>query len=331
MHILAVCDNSSMLNTILFIKNMISIIFIVVPIVLVLLFSIDLFKNVFSQDSKDNQKNFKLGIKRIVYSIILMFVPLLIKTFMGMIDNYSKVANCYTIATEEKVQELHAQEETEYQTKRDEVKQQQAENAKKIEEEKRQREKAANRAEQDAINNLAHGSTASQNFSGSRIRANGKIAEASSKGLQIVSFKNGLNRWKWEYVFRLKDPKKAELLAQCMEAGVANNKYIKYCGNYGELYDKTKNLGFDVSKVKSRTCTTCSPFVSVCVNYAGISMNRGWNAANESTALAVIKKRSKHFEIIHNPKIAQDYTKLYRGDILFKNKYNGMGHTVVCT
>ena len=329
MLILSACNNSSMLNTILFIKNLIDIIFVVVPIVLALFFTIDLAKNVFSKNDQDNQKNLKLGLRRIIYSLILLFVPLLIKTFMGMVSEYSKVASCYDLATESKVKELYDKEEAEYKKQKEESNKKNEENASIITKEKQDKEKAAKKASKASINKKT--TKSENNNSGAYTRANGKIAEASSKGLQIVNFKNGLSRWKWEYVFRFKDPKKAELAAKCMEAGVANNKHIKYCGNWGELYDKTKNKGFDVSKIKSKTCTTCSPFVSVCVNYAGINMKRGWNAADEKSTLAEIKKLSKHFEIIHNPKIAQDYTKLYRGDILFKNKYNGMGHTVMAT
>ena len=59
--------------------------FIIVPIILVLFFSIDIEKNVLSKDNQENQKNLKLGIKRIIYSVVLMFIPLLIKSFMSMI------------------------------------------------------------------------------------------------------------------------------------------------------------------------------------------------------------------------------------------------------
>ena len=67
-----VCDNSSFMAAMLFVKRIINIVFIVVPIILTLLFTIDLAKNVFSKDDKENQKNLKLGIKRIVYSLILL-------------------------------------------------------------------------------------------------------------------------------------------------------------------------------------------------------------------------------------------------------------------
>ncbi len=150
MFILATCDNSSLLNTILFIKNMINIIFIVTPIILVLLLSIDLAKNVFSKDDNDNQKNLRLGIKRIIYSLILFFVPTIIEAFMNMIDDYSKVADCYTIATEEKVQELYEKEEKEYVERRDEDLQKREEQRQQVEKEQEEAAKRAKEAEEKA-------------------------------------------------------------------------------------------------------------------------------------------------------------------------------------
>ena len=103
MFILKACDSSSMLNTILLIKTIIGIVFVVTPILLVLFLTIDIAKNVFSGDDAESQKNVRLGVKRIIYSLVLLFVPLLVKGFMGMLDGYSKVASCYNIATEAKV------------------------------------------------------------------------------------------------------------------------------------------------------------------------------------------------------------------------------------
>lgn len=133
MYILNICDNASMMQTILFIKKIINIIFIAVPLILALLFTIDLAKNVLVKDDTEARKNLKLGIKRIIYSIVLMFVPLLINTFMSMINSYSKIADCYTKATDENVEKLYEQEQ-----KRD-----------KQEQEKRDKERQGNKQKVD--------------------------------------------------------------------------------------------------------------------------------------------------------------------------------------
>ena len=163
MYILKGCDSSSMLNAILFIKNIISIIFVVVPIVLALFFTIDLVKNVFAKDDRDNQKNLQLGIRRIIYSLVLLFVPLLVKTFMGMISDYSKVANCYDIATESKVKELYDKEEKEYEKQKEETRKKNKEQAKTVAKEKKAQEKAASVAKKEAEKKAQEKAAASSN------------------------------------------------------------------------------------------------------------------------------------------------------------------------
>ncbi len=152
MMILTVCDNSSMLNAILFIKNIIHIIFIAVPIVLTLFFTIDLAKNVFAKDDNDTQANLKRGIKRIIYSVVLIFVPLIVDTFMGMISNYSKVAKCYDIATEQKVIDLYEEEERNAQKERENKLKEREEQQNRVEQENRDNAAANRQAEQNAQN-----------------------------------------------------------------------------------------------------------------------------------------------------------------------------------
>ena len=105
MFILLACDNSSVLNTILFIKHLIDIIFIVAPIVLVLLLTIDIAKNVISKDDSENKRNVNIAIKRVVYCLALFFVPLIIDGVMSYLDNYNvNFATCYEKATDENIQ-----------------------------------------------------------------------------------------------------------------------------------------------------------------------------------------------------------------------------------
>ncbi len=354
MYILAVCDNSSMLNTILFIKNIISIIFVVVPIVLVLLFTIDLFKNVFSHDDKDNQKNLKLGVRRVIYSLVLLFVPLLVETFMGMIDNYSKVADCYTIATEAKVKELYDKEEKEYQEMRNEKLNKREEEKDKVKEENKEQEKSAKGAEKKAQENQKKEQEKAQKANtfatnsytstytkadvpGKYIQANGKVAQAAGPshplgksypyslydaksgdqtGNEVL---NGKMHNGWTYVARFKDPTQANLMALCMGNATANN-HIGYDGNKATtLFYEAKKYGFDVSKVTKDVDTTCSNLVCVCINYAGTSFPdsascRGNHLYNQ------LSKRSSVFTV---KKYSAGMT-VYRGDILFTGVHTGV-------
>lgn len=320
--VLSVCTEASFLATVLFIKKLIKVLTIIVPVILILLLSVDIAKAVIAGNDEQIKKAQKLAIKRLIYALLVFFVPIIVNSCFKMLGNRGvEGLSCYNNADDDTVDLLVQAEKEKLSLKEDEIQ-------KTIEEFQK-----SLITQTEAIQKLRTDSagTTTPTTSSSYVRANGKIAEASSSGLQVVSFSNGLKRWKWEYVFRFKDPRKALLAASCMEAGVKNNKNIKYCGKWGELYDKSKKYNFDVSKIKNKTCTTCSPFVSVCINYAGIKMKRGLNAASPTSPIKDFKKFSDDFEIIHNKKIAQDYTKLYRGDILFKNKYNGMGHMVMAT
>ncbi len=204
MFILKVCDNSSMLNTILFIKNLINIIFIVVPLVLALLFSIDLAKNVFAKDDKNN---LKLGIKRIIYSVVLMFVPLIVEAFMSMISDYSKVAKCYDIATEQKVQELYQKEEDEYEKQQEALRKAQEEQKDKVSKENQAEQKAAKEAEQTArlvqaeiaknrMNSSSNASSANIDLSGAKTGAE-KIARTAEQ----LAWPRGTSKSKLSYPY----------------------------------------------------------------------------------------------------------------------------------
>ena len=69
---------------------------------------------------------------------------------MNMIDDYSKVADCYTIATEEKVQDLKAKEDAEYEKMRKEQQEKREEQQKIVAEEDKQAKLAATEAEKQA-------------------------------------------------------------------------------------------------------------------------------------------------------------------------------------
>lgn len=334
MFILKACDSSSMLNTILLIKTIIGIVFVVTPILLVLFLTIDIAKNVLSGDDAESQKNVRLGIKRIIYSLVLLFVPLLVKGFMGMLDGYSKVASCYNIATEAKVQELYAKEESEYKKKREEQLQDRQDDAVIVDAEIQQQKKAAAAAQKQAIKNANNGSSSGgyNNISATKYtKANGKIAQAASgehgctsgckagdqSGGEVstsnFSYGSGYNTW--IYVARFKDPTKAAIVAKCMEDAAKNNK-VGYDQNYPDrvsLYDAAKKVGWDVSKVNKNVETTCSSVVSVCINAAGVSFPAKVYADNNKM-INELKSRSKYFDEMTKSKNSTKY--LNRGDIL---------------
>ena len=342
MYILTACNNSSMLNTILFIKNIINIVFIIVPIILVLFFSIDIAKNVLSKDNQENQKNLKLGIKRIIYSVVLMFIPLLIKSFMSMINDYSKVANCYTIATEAKVKELKAKEDADYKKQQDLKKQKQDQTASEVENEKKQAEEAAKAAKKSAINNQKKqadsSSTIDGNFPNQYIQAK-KIAEAAGGGKNCsdghktncpLGDQTGnevkFSKWRggWDYIMRPDDPVKANKAAACMEAAVKNDNIgygqqgFSHWYNLWELLKARKD--WDPSTVTKKTSVSCCPLVAVCLKYAGYHPSKSLNCQSPASNMKNGVNNAGKFSVINS----RNLTNIRRGDILINTHHMAM-------
>lgn len=318
MKILAVCDNSSMLNSILFIKNIINIIFIIAPLILALFFTIDLAKNVFAKDEQESQKNIKLGIRRIIYAIALMFVPLLVKTSMNLIEGYGKVSDCYTLATETKTKELYDQEQAEYKIKHDEQVATRNKVAQQVAKEHAEEVQAAKDAEKAAQKNRGGGIDDTTGLSDRPQKGNGYIAHATSasrgrtdikgdqSGKEVLIQKNTLG---WTYIGRFKDPLKASKAARCGEQG-ANNNHIGYGVNdYTSLYYEAKKVKWDLTQVKTNVNTVCSAFASVCINAAGVTITKDLNGYSPNVKDKL--KETGEFTIINYEK-----SKVQRGDIL---------------
>ena len=68
------CEDSNILNIIFYIRKIMEIAFIVIPIVLIVLITFDFVKNVMAGNEDAMKKNQKIVIKRIVYCIAMFFV-----------------------------------------------------------------------------------------------------------------------------------------------------------------------------------------------------------------------------------------------------------------
>ncbi len=111
---MSVCTNSSILKVIYFLKIIVIIIKIAVPIILVVLAMIDLFKAVIASDDKEKNKAVKLLIKRVIYSLLIFFVPTIVNTLMITIGNMGESENftdCLENATIENINKYQAEEE----------------------------------------------------------------------------------------------------------------------------------------------------------------------------------------------------------------------------
>ena len=106
-----------------------------------------------------------------------------------------------------------------------------------------------------------------------------KMAQAVRKGIRIQDYKYSKSKksaYHWSYVLRATDAKKRNKIAEGMEKAVRCGKvsYSNDSKKNANLYDKTKGIGFDCSKLKSKATTNCCNLVSVACNYAGIKTPR---------------------------------------------------------
>ena len=98
------CTNVGILKVIYFIKLLLNIAFIAVPIGLIVFGLIDFSKSVASGDEKDGKKNLNLFIKRLIYRALVFCVPWIVNVVMHLLGDLTKDVNwtdCYNNANKE--------------------------------------------------------------------------------------------------------------------------------------------------------------------------------------------------------------------------------------
>lgn len=157
-----------------------------------------------------------------------------------------------------------------------------------------------------------------------RIDENGKVMGGQA-GDQ-TGFEVAIEPWypnpKKYVVARAKRASVRESIASNMEAACANDLIGYNQDGSWELYDRSKEYGWDCSKVKVVSNVDCSTLVRACVAYA-LQRDIPW-----FSTLNEIKKLSEtgEFEILQDEKYSQSPDYLLRGDILCTAT---QGHTLV--
>lgn len=103
------CSEVDFLRVIYFIKLLLNIVFIVVPIALIVLGLVDFSKSVVSGKDEDGKKNLKLFAKRLIYGMIVFCVPWIVNVFMDLLGSLTDDVNwtdCYNNATKEGIANL---------------------------------------------------------------------------------------------------------------------------------------------------------------------------------------------------------------------------------
>lgn len=124
----------------------------------------------------------------------------------------------------------------------------------------------------------------------------------------------------WKYVFRADEKKVADTIAQTME-DACNNMAIGYNQTRRTtLYDRAKEKSWKVKKITKACECDCSSLVAVCINSAGIKIDKDMYTGDEKELIQATGKFATYTSDKYT--LSSDYLK--RGDILLKD-----GHTAI--
>ena len=94
MQVVGVCEEPDVLKVVAFIKTLLNIVFIIVPILLILFLSLDLFKNVVGFDEDAKRKNISMFVKRVLMCVCVFLVP----TIVNFLDIFlSRTISSYDV------------------------------------------------------------------------------------------------------------------------------------------------------------------------------------------------------------------------------------------
>lgn len=142
---LNVCEQSNFLSVILFIKTVIDLIQIIIPVILIIMCAIDIGKIVINPEEKSVPR----VIKRMIAAVVVFFVPMILNILLeGAGQTKFTATACWTNANASTIATLKANEEKEAEAKR-KAAQEAAEAAKKAKEEQEEYEEAEEEQEEE--------------------------------------------------------------------------------------------------------------------------------------------------------------------------------------
>ena len=91
------CENVNVLKVYYYVKELLNIIFFLIPVALILMVTIDFAKNVISKDEEAMKANTSLGLKRIIYAVVIFLIPFVVRmainSFVDSEVGYGKCLN----------------------------------------------------------------------------------------------------------------------------------------------------------------------------------------------------------------------------------------------
>ena len=140
--ILAFCEEPEILNLILFLRSIIDVICILVPIALIVMISIELGKIVFGSSDKTVKSATKGIFNKIIATIVIFFIPVLVNLILGNLGESSvQQTACWTNANSETITYYKKIKEAKQLAERKEKQERIEANNKKREEEDKKRKK----------------------------------------------------------------------------------------------------------------------------------------------------------------------------------------------
>lgn len=131
--LLSGCQNPDILRIILLFKKILNLVTILLPIALVIFLIIDLAKTMISGDEKQQGKTIKTIVNRIVFAMLIFFVPTIVNVVMSLIESAgikagTEYMTCFENATIEKIEEQQKKQDKEDKEYEEQLKQNQSKN-----------------------------------------------------------------------------------------------------------------------------------------------------------------------------------------------------------
>lgn len=112
MFLIAGCEQSDVLKLILFIKELLNIVYFIIPIALIIMLSVDMAKNVIANKEDDMKKNLNTFMKRILYCVALFLVKPIVVFAISLLGNTNlDFVACIELANKETITEVQKLED----------------------------------------------------------------------------------------------------------------------------------------------------------------------------------------------------------------------------
>ena len=91
------CENIAFLKTILFVKKILEVVFIIVPMALMVMISFDFFKSVIASKEDAMKKNLNIVLKRTIFVVALFLVPTITNVMIDYVTEFTSYNDCWNV------------------------------------------------------------------------------------------------------------------------------------------------------------------------------------------------------------------------------------------